>query len=126
MGDTPGLGHVVDDAAGHGSKGCWCGLPDGHYYRANSSGETVRDRAHRLLAGDREKEYGNARDTHERIAAMWNAIIPQGARIRPVDVALMMAGLKIIRAAKNPAYEDSWTDLVGYAEIGARLGKVDV
>lgn len=79
--------------------------------------------ARKLIGTDRLSEYGNARDTHERIAAMWNALIPQGARIRPVDVALMMTALKLVRASKNIEHEDSFVDAIGYLEIASQIVK---
>lgn len=119
LGDATGVDHEP------GVDRCWCGLRHGHNYRQGSGNETVSVQAGRLLAGDRQAEYGDARNTHERIAVMWNALIPQGSRIQPTDVALMMIALKLVRAAKNPSHRDSWVDIVGYAEIGARLSEGD-
>lgn len=52
---------------------------------------------------------------------MWNQIVPQGGRWSPVDVALAMIAVKVVRAAKNPKHADSWIDIVGYARIGQDL-----
>lgn len=52
---------------------------------------------------------------------MWNQIVPQGSRVRPQDVALMMIAVKVIRAAKNPGHKDSWVDIAGYAAIGGSM-----
>jgi hypothetical protein len=35
----------------------------------------------------------------------------------------MMALMKIARLATNPAHEDSWVDLAGYAACGASVAK---
>lgn len=82
--------------------------------------------AEKLINEDRQAQYGDARVTHERVAAMWNAIVPQGARIRPIDAVLMMIAVKLVRASKNPFHDDNWVDIVGYAQIGARMSKGDV
>lgn len=84
---------------------------------------TALTEASELLLGSRQGSYGDARITHERISQMWNAIVPQGKRISPSDVALMMIAVKVIRASKNPRHRDSWVDIAGYAEIGAQLAK---
>lgn len=117
--DSRRLGDAPEDAHLDGAGSCWCGLRAGHGDVTDPEPLTVT--ASRLLAGDRQAEYGDAADTHRRIAAMWNQIVPQGARFRPVDVALAMIAVKIIRAAKNPQHMDSWTDIVGYAQIGADM-----
>lgn len=47
-----------------------------------------------------------------------------GTEITPVNVAAMMALLKIARTKANPAYLDSWVDLAGYAACGAEAAIV--
>ena len=42
-----------------------------------------------------------------------------GRKVYPVDVAMMMALLKIARIKANKGYEDGYTDLAGYAACGA-------
>ena len=119
--DTAGLGTTAEHAPVDGTGRCWCGLRIGHGDFTHSEPSTLTDKAERLLAGDRQVEYGDAADTHKRIADMWNALVPQGARFRPVDMALAMVAVKLIRASKNPQHMDSWVDIVGYAQIGADL-----
>lgn len=77
--------------------------------------------AARLVAFDRYAEYGDARDTHERVSAMWNALIPQGSRIDAFDCLLMMAALKLVRAKKNPDHRDSVVDAIGYLQLADNL-----
>ena len=117
--DETGVDPTVDDAAEHGTGRCWCGFSHGPYHSA-SAAPSVAVEVQEIL-GERELNYGNARNTHERIAAMWNAIVPQGTRIRPVDVALMMASLKILRASKNPQHRDSFVDAIGYLQIAVDM-----
>jgi len=118
--DGAGLASVADDGVRVG--------PDlggsGPFHRADrpqDSASRLLDEARRILNVDRQDEYGNSHDTHRRIAAMWNQIVPQGGRVRPQDVALMMIAVKVIRAAKNPDHKDSWVDIAGYAAIGGSM-----
>lgn len=119
--ESTGLGAPAGHAAVDRDGNCWCGLRQGHGDSARTEPVSLTEQASRLLAGDRQAEYGDAANTHRRIAEMWNALMPQGTRFRPVDVALAMIAVKLIRAAKNPQHLDSWTDIVGYAQIGADL-----
>lgn len=119
--DSTGLGSPSGHAAVDRDGNCWCGLSAGHSDAAGAQATGLVGEARRLLAGDRQQEYGDAADTHRRIAQMWNAIVPQGARFRAVDVALAMIAVKLVRASKNPQHTDSWVDIVGYAQIGADL-----
>lgn len=76
-----------------------------------------------LINGDRALQYGDALDTHERIAELWGAVLgpKQAYEITPTDVALMMICVKIIRATRTPNKADSWIDIAGYAALGAEF-----
>lgn len=124
MSDRGGLGSTSESPTNNGP---WRNVGrqgdfDGGRPRAT---HTALTEASALLNGDRHDQYGDARVTHERIAAMWNAIVPQGRRITASDVALMMIAVKSIRASKNPKHRDSWVDIAGYAEIGSQLNDVE-
>ena len=67
------------------------------------------------LLEERGRQWGDAISTHERIAAAWSATL--GHVVNPVDVALMMIQLKVIRAQINPDEKDSFDDIEGYARI---------
>ena len=67
------------------------------------------------LLKERGQQWGDAISTHERIAAAWTATL--GHIVNPVDVALMMIQLKVIRAQINPDEKDSFDDIEGYARI---------
>lgn len=82
----------------------------------------VLDQAKSLIEGNRADQYGSAYDTHRRIAQSWSAILGDRA-ISPAEVALMMITLKVVRAAKNPQYADSWVDIAGYAALGAEIAE---
>jgi hypothetical protein len=85
--------------------------------------DEVLDTARELINGDRAKQYGDAFDTHERIAEMWNALAPEGAPLDASTVALMMICVKIIRATRTPEKADSWIDIAGYAALGAEFAR---
>ncbi len=75
----------------------------------------MADETTEALLADREKDYGNALDTHTRIAQVWSGIL--GHEVQPVHVALMMAGLKLVRAEKGPTKKDSYDDALAYVTI---------
>lgn len=90
--------------------------------------ESILQEAERIINGDRAEQYGNACDSLERIASMWNSYIfatyegPQP--LGPVDVANMMVLLKVSRSKTSlDRYEfhrDSHVDMAGYAGLGGK------
>lgn len=64
---------------------------------------------------DRENQYGNPAEMHERIALIWSGILNH--KVTAYEVALCMSGLKLARATKNAEDPDSLIDAHGYAEI---------
>ena len=68
------------------------------------------------LLKQRGNQWGDAIDTHIRIAKVWDAIA-NGEEITALKVALMMEGLKLIRADINPGDPDSFDDGQGYSRI---------
>ena len=77
-----------------------------------------------LITSVRAREYGDASQMHNRIAAIWSAIL--GHPVQPWQVALLMAGLKLARLAHCPLQKDSWVDAAAYAAIGGELASEDV
>jgi len=72
---------------------------------------------------DRAATHGEAENGFTSIAAIW-AALDQARGDRPrnaADVALYLAGLKLVRAATNPAHADNWIDLAGYAACGGEI-----
>lgn len=72
------------------------------------------------VLGERQKQYGNPQPNFARIGRIWGAILNRDA-VPAHEVALMMASLKIIRIANDPANEDSWIDLFGYIQHGQKI-----
>lgn len=70
------------------------------------------------VCGSREEDYGSPEDNFAVIAALWTAYT--GTDIKPKDVAMMMALLKIARA-KAGSKPDTYIDLAGYAACGAEI-----
>lgn len=68
---------------------------------------------------DREKQYGNPVEMHNRIAEIWSGILNHP--VTGYEVALCMTGLKLARATKNASDPDSLIDAHGYAEIAQMI-----
>lgn len=81
--------------------------------------ETVLQEADRIVAGDRNADYGHPSDDFKRTGRIWGAIlgIPD---VPPEKVGLCMAGLKISREV-NKHKRDNLTDLAGYAKTVAMV-----
>ena len=80
--------------------------------------------AEQMVSGNREQDYGNPENNFERIADFWNAYLPGGLtqnKLKPHDVAAMLALLKIARIGSGHAKDDNWVDLAGYAACGGEL-----
>ena len=80
---------------------------------------TILDTAKNMVCGKRETDYGTPEDNFQRIAELWSAY--KHVDYTPVDVAMMMALLKIGRIATGTATEDSFIDLAGYAACGGEI-----
>lgn len=79
----------------------------------------VLSEAEKCVCGQREQDYGTPEDSFSRIAEFW--VTYKGVEFSPVDVAIMMALLKIARISENPQHMDSWVDLAGYASCGGEI-----
>ena len=67
------------------------------------------------LLKQRGNQWGDAIGTHVRIAQVWSGIL--GHEVQAVEAALMMEGLKLVRASINPDDKDSFDDAQGYGRI---------
>ena len=62
-----------------------------------------------MLTGEKAEEYGNPRTMFKNISQRWF-----GCDNAEVDVAIMMAELKIERIKHDPTKEDSYLDAIAY------------
>lgn len=81
--------------------------------------QRVLREAEKCVCGEREQDYGTPDDNFGRIAEFWTTYM--GVEFNTVDVAIMMALLKIARLANNQEHMDSWVDLAGYAACGGEI-----
>lgn len=79
------------------------------------------DKAKRLVTRQRAAQHGDFAETYGPVAEMWSTYIASrhGAAVKLTahDCAMMMALLKIGRAAKNPSYADNYVDGAGYLAL---------
>lgn len=75
--------------------------------------------AEEIINGQRAKDYGDARENHQRIADMWNVYLKKSPdeELSPEDVGIMMILLKIARLMENGYHEDTVVDIAGYAGV---------
>jgi len=81
--------------------------------------EEILDKAKVCVCGDREQDYGSPEDNFGTIANFWSIYL--GGPVTSVDVAAMLALLKIARIASGHAKDDNWVDLAGYAACGGEI-----
>lgn len=81
------------------------------------SDEDMLAEAHRIIHGQRQKDYGSPLESFNRIADMWSAYL--GRTVTAEDVANMMILLKVSRAS-NGYHRDHYVDIAGY------VGCVDI
>ena len=86
--------------------------------------EDILDTAKQLISGPRAKDYGDAKDNFDRIAACWNIIIENlDGQVTAKHVALMMDWVKTARLLETIDHEDSWIDKCGYSALGGSFNK---
>ena len=80
----------------------------------------ILQKAEAIVTGERQKNYGTPEYNFGKIADLWNAYKGDDL-FDAVDVAMMMALLKIARIQTGTATEDSFVDLAGYAACGGEI-----
>ena len=81
--------------------------------------EKILNEARECVSGQRQLDYGTPEDNFSIIANLWSAYT--GSNITALDVAMMMALLKIGRIKNGGGTGDSFVDLAGYAACGAEI-----
>ena len=87
--------------------------------RKNVSRADILDYALFAVNGIRQKQYGKPEDNFAVIAKLWTAY--KGESFTPLDVAMMMALLKIARIRTGVGTVDSFVDLAGYAACAGEI-----
>lgn len=77
--------------------------------------------AEQLISVDRREEYGDPMMSFNNVAIIWSVIL--GIEVSPNDVALCMAGLKLVRAVHNRQDSDSYIDLAGYVALAWEISE---
>lgn len=90
----------------------------------------ILDTAKKCVCGQREQDYGKPEDNFKTIGLLWGVYLraahPKLAQvmgvngISPKDVAVMMALLKVARAATGNS-PDTFVDLAGYAACAGEI-----
>lgn len=80
--------------------------------------------ASEYVTKDRAATHGDAEDNFRRIADLWNAYLGMDD-ITSIDVAVMLALLKVARIRSNPTHADNWIDIAGYAACGGEIATGD-
>ena len=76
-----------------------------------------------LINGDRQDAYGKAEDNFKRIAERWTQLL--GIEIKPWQVGVMMADLKLARLANGKPNLDSFIDGIGYLALASELSSAE-
>lgn len=79
----------------------------------------ILDAAHAAVTVDRAATHGRPEDTFGVLAGLWSAYL--GVPVTPADTALMLVLLKVARAGGNPAHQDNFVDIAGYAACAGEL-----
>lgn len=79
----------------------------------------ILDKATEMVCGHREQDYGSPEDNFGIIAELWTAY--KQVLFDSVDVAMMMALLKIARIRTGTMTEDSFVDGCGYLACGGEI-----
>lgn len=89
----------------------------------------ILEAAQKCVCGDREQDYGSPENNFNTIANLWADYLSakdEPTDIKPKDVAIMMALLKVSRIANNPGHMDNYVDGCGYFCIGGELSAGDM
>lgn len=72
-----------------------------------------------LIDGDRNKDYGEPLENHQRIADLWAVVF--GHEVTPAQVAIAMALVKVARLVYTPDHHDSFVDAAAYLAIADEI-----
>lgn len=89
---------------------------EGTYTRSS-----VLDTAKQYVTKDREATHGDMENNFEAVAMLWEQYFNCEWSFSPVDVAVMMALLKIARLKSNKDNPDNYIDACGYMACAGEL-----
>ena len=72
----------------------------------------ILNAAAQAVTVDRAATHGDVEDNFNAIAALWTA-----------RMGIMLIDLKTVRAWGNPAHDDNWIDMAGYAACGGEVAQ---
>ena len=86
--------------------------------------EETLDTAKNTVLNLRDQQYSKVtrHQQHERIAQVWSGILQH--EVTGYQVALCMAGMKLVRAENAPEVTDSFVDICGYAAIAGEIAGI--
>ena len=77
--------------------------------------DEILKQAEKLINGDRNKNYGDAKQNFQDIADLWSVFL--GTKVTREQVAVCMILMKCSRLMKSN-HMDGWVDICGYAALG--------
>ena len=89
----------------------------------------ILNRAADLVGGDRADAHGDAVESLQAIGELWGHLLslmgnPLPRHLEARDVAILMVGLKIVRASKgDESNDDNYIDMAGYAGLAGAVRK---
>lgn len=83
---------------------------------------SISQEAFNVVNGQRRDDYGDTRESFNRIAGLWSSYL--GVRVNEYDVAKMMILLKVSRA-RHTNHHDSYVDIIGYVECIDQMQRVE-
>lgn len=81
----------------------------------------------KLVSGDRAKTYGDKTHNHTNIANLWTAylqnadLLKSDRMLKPDQVCVMLALLKIARTQLGEGTVDSWVDATAYLGLAGEI-----
>ena len=79
---------------------------------------SILEEADKLINGDRKEDYGDVRESFERIAKLWSVVL--GIEVTSKQVNLCMMQLKMSREIGKHK-RDNLVDICGYAALVDKL-----
>lgn len=92
----------------------------------------ILNRAADLVGGDRATAHGDAVESLQAIGELWGHLLslmgnPLPRPLEARDVAILMVGLKIVRASKgDESNDDNYVDMAGYAGLAGAVRKYQI